>query len=65
MDAVVEVIWKAQYSPYIPSAGMFWPTFGPTLEDRAREKPFYRWDSEDRWICIGGQKETPRSSARQ
>lgn len=34
MDAVVDVIWKAQYSPYMPSASMFFPVFGYTKEDR-------------------------------
>ena len=34
MDAVVDVIWKAQYSPYMPSASMFFPVFGYTSEDR-------------------------------
>lgn len=36
MDELVEVIWKAQYSPYMPSAGIFWPIFGHAPEDRAR-----------------------------
>ena len=36
MDAVVDVIWKAQYRPYMPSASMLFPVFGYTAEDRAR-----------------------------
>ena len=34
LDAVVDVIWKAQYSPYMPSASIFFPVFGYTAEDR-------------------------------
>ena len=34
LDAVVDVIWKAQYSPYMPSASILFPVFGYTAEDR-------------------------------
>lgn len=36
LDEVVEVIWKAQFNPYMPSTGIFWPIFGHTPDDRAR-----------------------------
>ncbi|KAF4635681.1 hypothetical protein G7Y89_g2403 [Cudoniella acicularis] len=35
LDAVVDVIWKAQYSPYMPSSSIFFPVSGYTPEDRA------------------------------
>ena len=34
LDAVVDVIWRAQYSPYMPSASIFFPVFGYTPADR-------------------------------
>ncbi|EDN95029.1 predicted protein [Sclerotinia sclerotiorum 1980 UF-70] len=35
LDAVVDVIFKAQYSPYMPSSSIFFPVSGYSLEDRA------------------------------
>ncbi|KAF7932853.1 uncharacterized protein EAE98_004152 [Botrytis deweyae] len=35
LDAVVEVIFKAQYSPYMPSSSIFFPVAGYSLEERS------------------------------
>ena len=34
LDAVVDVIWRAQYDPYMPSASIYFPVFGYTAADR-------------------------------
>ena len=34
MDAVIDVIWHAQYNPYMPSATILFPVFGYTPADR-------------------------------
>ena len=35
LDAIVRVIFRAQYDPYLPSSAIFFPVFGYTEEDRA------------------------------
>ena len=35
LDAVVEVMFKAQYTPYLPSIAIYFPVFGYTKEARA------------------------------
>ncbi|MCJ1271667.1 hypothetical protein MMC22_011572 [Lobaria immixta] len=34
LDAIVDLVWKAQYNPYDPSFSAFFPVFGPTARDR-------------------------------
>lgn len=34
LDEIVEVILEAQYSPYVPSASLFFPVFGVSASDR-------------------------------
>lgn len=34
IDAIVDLVWKAQYNPYDPSFSAFFPVFGPTARDR-------------------------------
>lgn len=34
LDQIVEIVWEAQYSPYMPSASLFFPIFGATDTDR-------------------------------
>lgn len=36
LDAVVDLIWRAQYAPYFSFVQMLFPTFGYSDEDRAR-----------------------------
>lgn len=33
-DALIDVVWKAQYNPYDPAFSAFSPIFGPTAADR-------------------------------
>lgn len=59
-DAIVDLVWKAQYNPYDPSFSAFFPVFGPTAGDReaAIQKSKDRlWESHlsepsSRWFYV-------------
>ena len=33
-DALIDVVWKANYDPYEPAFSAFFPIFGPAATDR-------------------------------
>lgn len=60
LDAVVDLVWKAQYNPYDPSFSAFFPVFGPTAGDREaaikkskdRLWQSHQSDSSSHWIYV-------------
>ena len=60
LDALIDVVWKAQYNPYDPAFSAFFPIFGPTVTDREaaiQESKDRLWqshqsDPSSHWIYV-------------